>query len=179
MRKLISILPSVLGAAFLVTLMAAGAALAQDVVYVESPTSWTSIVIAVAVAALPILGSILIPIIRTHYGEKNAKLAEDVINALQTRLQGAVGRASGLAINSLGTRVLTEVIQPSDPAVKAGIDYLRETMGDTLKELKLDTTKGERILGKMIVAQIGEKTASALAGAVAPPADGARRQTGR
>lgn len=168
MRKILTIAGSTLAAVAILSTVAV-AQTAPAVVYVEQPTSWLSVATTIAIALIPIVGAILIPIIRTHYGEANAKLAEEIINAIQNRLQAAVGRAAGLAINDLGTRAVNEIISVADPAVTKGVDYLRDTMADTLRELGLNTTKGESTLRKMIVAQIGQQVAGSLGAAASTP----------
>lgn len=159
-----SILPLCL---ILAAVMMPAIALAQEVVYVQQPMAWPTILLAIAVSAIPILGAFLVPFVRRKFGEEAAAATEAALNLVQQRLQGSVGRAAGLAINELGTRAVTEVVKEFDPAVTKGVDYLRETMADTLKELGLNTTVGEKKLRKMIVAQIGEKTASSLGAAAA------------
>lgn len=169
MRRSLNLFSVVAGLALVAFAFAAAPALAQDptVVYVQQPAAWPSILLAIAISAIPIVGAFLVPFVRRKFGEEAAVATEAALNLVQQRLQGSVGRAAGLAINDLGTRAVTEVIKEMDPAVTKGVEYLRETMADTLKELGLNTTVGEKKLRKMIVAQIGEKTASSLGAAAA------------
>lgn len=166
MRRSMNLLPLLL---LVAVVMMPALALAQEVIYVQQPTSWPTILLAIAVSAIPIVGAFLVPFVRRKFGEEAAVATEAALNLVQQRLQGSVGRAAGLAINELGTKAVTEVVRETDAAVTKGVDYLRETMGDTLKQLGLNTTAGEKKLRKMIVAQIGEKTASSLGATVAEP----------
>lgn len=139
----------------------------NPVVVVQEPTliqQITPILLGLAGLVITICTPIAVAFARKKWGEEAAMAVEQTSNLLQQRLQGAVGRAAGLAINDLGVKAVTDAISTASPAVSKGVDYLRETMGGTLAELGLNNQKGEALLRKMIVAHIGEKTASSLGG---------------
>lgn len=102
-----------------------------------------------ALAVIPVLGTIIGYYVKRWAGERAAQIA-------QTMFQSAAERAAAKALAEKG-------VTPDTPqkakdaasdagAVKSGVDYLKATMPDTVKANKLD----DKMLQDIVVANMGK-----------------------